>query len=137
MLLLPVRVNKASAATPVAVFCVPVVLSKSAAVANGRIVVCDVKVKRSSADGGVDAASGHAKQRIITNCRVRSARGETLKGVVSRSSGEVGIAPRGWRVDRLRFRQKPEAEKRECDEKWWSCFELNQWIHRCYLSFSR
>jgi hypothetical protein len=31
---------------------------------------------------------------------------------------------------------KPEAEERECDEKWWSCFEFNQWIHRYFLSVS-
>jgi len=25
--------------------------------------------------------------------------------------------------------QEREAEERECDEKSWNCFELNQWIH--------
>jgi hypothetical protein len=30
---------------------------------------------------------------------------------------------------RLHFWQKREAKEHECNEKWWSCFELNQWIH--------
>jgi hypothetical protein len=37
----------------------------------------------------------------------------------------------------LRSWQKPNPEERECDEKWWSCFELNQWIHRSSFLFPR
>jgi len=33
--------------------------------------------------------------------------------------------------------QKPEAQKRQCDEKWWSCFELNQSIHGLSFPFPR
>ena len=62
---------------------------------------------------------------------------EAKKGVLSFCSVEVGIASVRRRDNRLRFWHKREAEQREYDEKWWSCFELNQWIHRCYLSFSR
>ena len=124
VLLMPVELSS-RAATPTAVLSAPVIFNKSAAVPTAVLLSAAVEVKRSSANGGVGVASGDAKQRKITNCRVRSARGETLKGLVPRSSGEVGIAPRGWRVDRFRFRQKSEAEKRQCDEKWWSCFELN------------
>jgi hypothetical protein len=31
--------------------------------------------------------------------------------------------------DRSRSWRKCEAGKQKRDEKWWSCFELNQWIH--------
>ena len=105
------------AATPTAVLPLPVVLSKSAAVPMAVLLSAWLRVKRPSADGGVGVASGHAKQRKITNCRVCSARGETLKGTASGRSGEVGISPRRRRVDRFRFRQKREAEEHECDEK--------------------
>src|SRR5260370_37767987 len=64
----------------------------------------------SSANGGVEAASGDAKQRKRTNCCVPKAQGESLKGVLPRSSGEVGIAPGGWRADCLRSWQKPNAD---------------------------
>jgi hypothetical protein len=76
---------------------------------RGRLVAVAVGVlvdaaiaKRSSANSGVEAASGDAKQRKRTNCCVPHAQGESLKGVVPRSSGEVGIASGGWRHDALR-----------------------------------
>ena len=49
----------------------------------------------------------------------------------------AGIASVRWRDDRLRSGRKPEAEKRQCDEKWRSCFELNQWIHGSSFLFPR
>jgi hypothetical protein len=95
--------------------------------ASGRIFIRGVKIKRSSANSGVEAASGHAKQRKRTDCCVPKAQGESLKGVVPRSSGEVGIAPRGWRADCLRSWQKPNADKRQCDKKWWNaCFHIRR-----------
>jgi len=66
-------------------------------------------------NSGVEAASGDAKQRKRTNCCVPYARGESLKGVVPRSSGEVGIAPRGWRVDRLRVFDERKADEGKYD----------------------
>jgi hypothetical protein len=41
------------------------------------------------------------------------------------------------RDNRLRSWQKPEAEERECDEKWWSCcFESDRVIHSDSFRFS-
>ena len=125
------------AATPTAVLSVPVMLNKSAACQRPYCCCLGVEVQRSSANGGVEVASLLRNKRKPTNSCVPAPGGETLKSAAPLSSVEVGIAPGGRRGDRLRFRQKPEAEKREYDEKWWSCFQLNQWIHRCYLSFSR
>ena len=126
-----------SAAVPVAVLFVPMMLNKSAAVPMAVLLSAMLR----SSDAAPTAVlllpvvtlnNEKLPIAVFATPEVRA-----LKGVVSRSSGEVGIAPRGRRVDRFRFRQKPEAEEREYDEKWWSCFELNQWIHRCHLSFSR
>src|SRR6266404_9473760 len=83
------------------VFCAGGVKQKRCS-ACSRIFIRGVKIKRSSANSGVEAASGYAKQRKRTNCCVPNARSESLKGVVPRSSGKVGIAPGRWRADRLR-----------------------------------
>src|SRR4029077_10648005 len=72
-------------------------------------------------------------------CRVRSAGGEVLKGLGSFCSGEPGIASvrRRGREKCLRSWRKRQAGEHKHDKKQWSCFEFNQRIHRCYLSFSR
>src|SRR5438874_12212452 len=104
------------AAVPLAVFSVPVVLNKSAA---APVAVFESAVLRSSAPAptaGVEAASGDAKQRKRTKRCVPTARSESLKGVVPRSSGEVGIAPRGWRADRLRSWQTAKIGQGYNDE---------------------
>src|SRR5262249_20369916 len=84
--------------------------------ASGRIEIPEVKIKRSSANSGVEVAGGDAKQRKSTNCRVPKAQGESLKGVVSRSSGEVRIASIGRRDNCLHLLQEREGGKqqREC-----------------------
>ena len=118
-----------------AVFCVPVVLNKSAAVPTAVLLSA---VLRSSDPAPtavlllpvVTLNIEYVPIAVFARPKVRA-----LKGVVPRSSGEVGIDPPGWRVDRLRFWQKREAEEREYDEKWWSCFELNQWIHSFAFPF--
>jgi hypothetical protein len=57
-------------------------------------------------------ASAYPKERISALRRIPAA-----------------VASVRWRGDRLHCRRKREAEERQCDENWWSCFELNQWIH--------
>ncbi len=70
--------------------------------ANRGIGITRVEDQRSSANTGVEAAGGDAKHRKRTKCCVPNARSESLKGVVPRSSGEVGVAPGGRRHDALR-----------------------------------
>ena|SRR5437899_1480225 len=88
--------------------------------ANRGIGITRVEDQRSSANTGVEAAGGDAKHRKRTKCCVPNARSESLKGVVPRRRGEVGIAPGGWRADCLRVRQKTDANQR--DDKYWNCF---------------
>src|SRR4030095_11414779 len=63
--------------------------------------------------------------------------GDVDQSVLALRGVAAGIASVRRRDNRLRTWRKREAEERDCDEKRWSCFELNQWIHRFYLSFSR
>ena len=63
------------------------------------------------------------------NCRIEPTGGETKKSVLPFCRVAPRIAAVRRRDNRLRSWQKPEAEERECDEKWWSCFELNRVIH--------
>ena len=70
-------------------------VSTEGGVASGRIVVALVVLERTIADGRVVYATGGAKRRI-----------QIFRGIAS------GIAAGGWRVDRLRFWQKREAEER-------------------------
>ena len=86
-----------SAAVPLAVFSVPVVLNKSAASANGRISESAVLRSRES-----PAPTAVLKLPVVmlNNENVPIAvfprpKVRACKGVVPRSSGEVGIAPGG------------------------------------------
>src|SRR5207248_9049181 len=88
-----------------------------------------VKIKRSSANSGVEVAGGDAKQRKRTNCCIPHAGGESPKSVVPLRSGEVGIASIGRRRKRLHLRQKRKAAG--CQ---YYCFECI--LLFCHFKFS-
>jgi hypothetical protein len=79
-----------------AVFCVPLVLSQSAADAHGGIEIGSVGDQRSRAKGSVVVARGGVKERISTNSCVSHSSGKALKRVLPFRRGEVGIAPVRW-----------------------------------------
>ena len=106
-----------------------VVFNKSAAVPTAVLSFPLLRSSAASADSGVVAALCVGKERIPTKCRVCKAGGVAKKGMVPVRRVERVDTP--WIWCRLHLWQKREAEEREYDEKWWSCFELNQWIHRC------
>src|SRR5262249_38190589 len=95
--------------------------------ASGRIEIPEVKIKRSSANRGVEVASGDAKQRKRADSCVPKTQRESLKGVVPRSSCEVGIAPGGRWYDCLRLGRK--TAKRTDDETYRSYF--SELKHEC------
>ena len=72
---------------------------------------------------------GVAPEREETNCCVEAASREIKERVLPFRRVAPRVAAVRGRDNCLCSWQKPEAEKRQCDEKWWSCFELNQWIH--------
>src|SRR5207247_8700017 len=78
--------------------------------ANGRIIVCGVKVKRSSAYSGIEAATGSAKERIPTNSCICSATRKALKRFAPFRCGEIRIAP-VWRwADCVHLAQECDRE---------------------------
>jgi hypothetical protein len=62
-----------------------------------------VEQQRSSANTGVKAGSGVAKERKLTNCCVRNAGSETKKSVLPFCRSEVGIAAIRWRNNCVRL----------------------------------
>jgi hypothetical protein len=74
--------------------------------ADSRIFVSGVQYQRSSANTGIEAASGNALERKPTNCCVGSASRQTEKGVLPFGRGEVGINPVGRGNHRLCLWQK-------------------------------
>jgi hypothetical protein len=81
---------------------------------------------------GIVLAGSVGFERLVTKGRVPQAGGETKQCLLSLCRVLAGIASVRRRGDRLRCRRKREAEERDCDEKRWSCFELNQWVHRIF-----
>jgi hypothetical protein len=79
--------------------------------ANGRILIPVVEQQRSSANTGVKAGSGVAKERKPTNCCVRSAGGEVFKRIGPFCRSEVGIAAIRRRDNCLHWLQKREADE--------------------------
>ena len=114
----------------------PVVLNKSAAVPTS---VLSFPLLRSSAAAptavlllpSVLAKSAYQPNAAFATPVVLLKRAWSPSAVLNVVDSSLDLA------DRLHLWQKREAEEREYDEKWWWCFELNQWIHSCYLSFSR
>src|SRR4029077_1534898 len=80
-------------------------------------------------NGRVVRADEVEAERRQTNRCVVGTGGETEESKIAFGSVVIGITPVRRGDNRLRSWQEREAEKRQCDEKLWSCFELNQWIH--------
>jgi len=102
--------------------------------AGSRIFVCGVEHQRGSANCRVEVACSKALERKPSNCGIPLPRGEAKEGLLPFCRGEVGIAAVWRRYNRFGLWQKPKTDKREYNEKWWSCcFESNQVMH--WVSF--
>ena len=94
--------------------------------ADSGVVAGAIVEKRMKTDGCIFAAGLVVEERTATYCRVAVADCQAEERIRTLRCVSVGIPSVGCWDNRSGYGRKPEAEKRQCDEKWWSCFELNQ-----------
>jgi len=98
--------------------------------ASGRIIVCGVEKKCSSASRSVEAACRVAPERKKTNSCIKAAARKAKKRILPLCRVASGIATIRGRTHRLHFWQKSKTDERQCDENSRSrCFESNQVNH--------
>src|SRR5262249_47994397 len=92
---------------------------------NGHVLEAGGVVgKRPSTNRHVKLSASIVSKRIGTHGGIVDPGGGRVQGAISHCGGTTATTAGALCFE---LRQKRKAE--ECDEKWWNCFELNQWIH--------